>query len=105
MKRFLKFLVISIIIVAGAFCVFRFSSKYRMNTLKNNMCWSVAYKNCSGSVAFDKDENKNTYIAYENYIKVIKEDGREENLLQDKSLKIENIVFYKNKLYFISKSN
>ncbi|AGX44067.1 hypothetical protein [Clostridium saccharobutylicum] len=105
MKRFLKFLIISVVIVVGAFGVFKFSNQYRMNILKNNISWSVAYRNCKDSVAFDEDENKNFYIAYENYIKVIKEDGREENLIQDKSLKIENMIFYNNKLYFISKSN
>lgn len=105
MKRFLKFLIISIVIVALAFGVFKFSNQYKMSTLKNNISWSIAYKNCKDAVAFDKDENKNTYLAYEEFIKVIKEDGREELLLQNKELKIENIVFYKNKLYFISKAN
>lgn len=105
MKRFLKFLIISVVIVVGAFGVFKFSNQYRMNILKNNISWSVAYRNCKDSVAFDEDENKNFYIAYENYIKVVKEDGREENLIEDKSLKIENMIFYNNKLYFISKSN
>lgn len=105
MKRFLKFLIISIVIVVLAFGVLKFSNQYKMSALKNNISWSVAYKNCKNSVAFDKDENKNAYIAYDNYIKVIKGDGREETLLQDKSLKIENVIFYKNKLYFISKAN
>lgn len=103
MKRFLKFLIVSIVIVAAAFGVFKFSDQYKMNSLKNNISWSVAYKNCKDSVAFDQDENKNTYVAYDNYIKVMKEDGREEILLQDNTLKIENILFYKNKLYFTSK--
>ena len=105
MKRFLKFLIISIVIVVSAFGVFKFSNQYKMSTLKNNISWSVACKNCKNSVAFDKDENNNTFIAYEEFIKVIKEDGREEILLQNKELKIENVVFYKNKLYFISKAN
>ena len=105
MKRFLKFLIFSIIIVVLAFGLYRFSNQYRMNILKNNISWSVAYKNCKNSVAFDKDEKKNTYIAYDNHIKIIKEDGREETLIQSKELKIENIIFYNNKLYFISKSN
>ena len=105
MKRFLKFIIISSAIVAVAFGVFKFSNQYKMNILKNNISWSVECKNCKNSVAFDKDENKNTYIAYDNYIKAIKEDGREEILLQDKALKIENIIYYKNKLYFISKDN
>ncbi|WP_238918020.1 hypothetical protein [Clostridium sp. YIM B02555] len=104
MKRFLKFLIISIIIVVSAFGVFSVSSQYRMNTLGSNVSWSVAYKNCNGAEAFDKDENRNTYIAFDNSIKVIKENGLEENLIQDKTLKIENMIFHNNKLYFISKS-
>jgi len=104
-KRFLKFLILSIVIVVLAFGVYKFSNQYRMNILKNNISWSVECKNCKNSVAFDRDENKNMYIAYDNYIKVIKEDGREETLLQSKSLNIENIVFYNNKLYIISKAN
>ncbi|BCZ47544.1 membrane protein [Clostridium gelidum] len=105
MKRFLKFLIISIVIVVLAFGVFKFSNQYKMSILKNNISWSVACKNCKDSVAFDKDGNNNTYIAYDNYIKAIKDDGREEILLQNKELKIENVIFYKNKLYFISKDN
>nr|WP_207715423.1 hypothetical protein [Clostridium saccharoperbutylacetonicum] len=97
-------MIISIIIVVSAFGVFSVSSQYRMNTLGSNVSWSVAYKNCNGAEAFDKDENRNTYIAFDNSIKVIKENGLEENLIQDKTLKIENMIFYNNKLYFISKS-
>nr|WP_275298470.1 hypothetical protein [Clostridium sp. YIM B02555] len=97
-------MIISIIIVVSAFGVFSVSSQYRMNTLGSNVSWSVAYKNCNGAEAFDKDENRNTYIAFDNSIKVIKENGLEENLIQDKTLKIENMIFHNNKLYFISKS-
>ena len=105
MKKFLKFVVFSVIIVVLAFGLYKFSNQYKMNSLKNNISWSVDSKNCKNAVAFDKDDKKNTYIAYDNYIKVIKEDGREEVLLQSKSLKIENIIFYNSKLYFISKDN
>lgn len=105
MRRFLNFLIISIIIVVVAFGVFKFSNQYKMSTLKNNISWSVAYKNCKDSVGFDQDEKKNTYVAYDNYVKVIKEDGREETLFQDNSLRIENILVYKNNLFLISKAN
>lgn len=105
MKRFLKFIILAVIIVALAFGVYKFSRQYRMNILKNNISWSVECKNCKNATAFDKDENKNTYVAYDNYIKVIKEDGREEVLIQSKLFKIESIIFYNNKLYFISEDN
>ena len=102
MKRFVKFSIISFVIVVGAFSVFEFSNKYRMSILKNNISWSIAAKNCKESIAFDKDENGNTYIAYNNCIKSLKEDGREEVILEDKSLNIENLLYYKDSLYFIS---
>ena len=105
MKRFLKFIIFSFIIVALAFGLYKFSNQYKMNILKNNISWSVECKNCKNAAAFDKDENKNTYVAYDNYIKVIKEDGREEVLLQSKLFKIEDIIFYNNKLYFLSKAD
>jgi len=104
-KRFLKFIIFSVIIVVLAFGLYKCTNQYKMSILKNNISWSVECKNCKNAVAFDKDGNKNTYIAYDNYIKVIREDGREEVMLQSKSFKIENIIFYNNKLYFISKAN
>ena len=105
MKRFISFLIVSTIIVVVAFGLFKLSNEYKMNSLKNNISWSVAYKNCKNAVAIEQDKDKNTYIVYANYIKVIKDDGREEILMQDNTLKIENILFYNNILYFISESN
>ncbi len=104
MKKFLEFVIFSVIIVVLAFGLYKFSNQYKMNILKNNISWSVECKNCKNAIAFDKDDKKNTYVAYDNYIKVIKEDGREEVLLQSKSFKIENIIVNTDKLYFISKT-
>lgn len=102
MKRFLKFIVISIVIVIAAFTVFEISNQYNMNILKKNISWSIVAKNCKDAVSFDKDDNGNTYIAYENNIKILKEDGREESILNDEQLNIENMIYSNNKLYFIS---
>lgn len=101
MRHFSKFLLISIIIVAASFGLFELSSKYKVNILKNNINWSIEAKNCRNAVSFDKD-GKNTYVAYENYVKVLKDEGREEILFSDEALKIEDIIFYEGKLYIIS---
>lgn len=101
MKHFLKFLLISIIIVAASLGIFELSSKYKVNILKNNINWSIEAKNCRNAVSFDKD-GKNTYVAYENYVKVLKDEGREEVLFSDEGLKIEDIMFYEGKLYILS---
>ena len=101
-KRFLKFLLASIIIVAVSFSVFKFSNQYRMSTLKNNISWNIYAKNCKDAVGFDKDEEENTYIAYKTYIKSLKNDGREDIILEDDDYNIENILYYNDKLFFIT---
>lgn len=103
MKRFCQFLFVSIMIVSLAFLLFKFSGIYRVNVLNENIDWSIFSKNCKGAVAFEKDENENTYVAYNNYIKLIKDNGREEILVQDKSFAIESLVCNKDDMYFISK--
>lgn len=102
MKRFFKFLLASIIIVITAFSIFEFSNKYRMSTLKNNINLNIYAKNCKDAVGFDKDEEGNTYIAYKTYIKFLKSDGRENILLEDCNYNIENILYYNNKVFFIT---
>ncbi|SFC78059.1 hypothetical protein [Clostridium uliginosum] len=103
MKRFCQFLIISVVIVSAAFLVFKFSGIYRVSLLKDNIDWSIVAKNCNDALTFDKDKDDNTYVAYENSIKVLKKDGREEILVQDKSLSIESLVCNDENLYFISK--
>ena len=102
MKHFLKFIGISMIIVITAFILFKISDKYKVNILKNNVNWSIDNKNCKQAVDFDKDEEGNTYIAYNNCIKVIRVKGTEEILFQDDSFKIESMILYNNKIYYIS---
>lgn len=103
MKHFLKFIGISIIIVITAFILVKISDKYKVNILKNNVSWSIDNKNCKQAVDFDKDEHGNTYVAYNNSIKVIKGEGSENILIQDESFDIDNILLYNDKIYYISK--
>lgn len=102
MKRFLKFIAISVVIVIAAFTVFEISNQYDMNILKKNISWSIVAKNCKDAVSFDKDEEGNTYIAYNKSIKFLKEDGREEYVLDDNNLNIQNMIYSQGKIYFIS---
>ncbi|AOR24212.1 hypothetical protein [Clostridium taeniosporum] len=102
MKRFCQFLFSSVIIVSLAFLLFKFSGIYRVSILKDNIDWSISSKNCKGAVAFDRGEYENTYVAYKNYIKLLKDDGREEILVQDKSFSIDSLVCNNDDMYFIS---
>ncbi|MBE6061972.1 MAG: hypothetical protein E7207_00085 [Clostridium butyricum] len=102
MNRFFKFVLASIMIVVLAFFVFKLSNQYRMNTIKNNISWNIYAKNCKDAVGFDKDQ-EHTYIAYKTYIKSLKNDGREDIILENEDYNIENILYYNEKLFFITK--
>lgn len=102
MKHFLKFLMISVVIVIAAFILVEISDKYKVNILRNNMSWSIDNKNCKQAVGFDKDENGNTYVAYKDSVKIMREEGTEEILFYDESLNIENILLYNKRIYYIS---
>lgn len=66
------------------------------------MSWSIDNKNCKQAVGFDKDENGNTYVAYKDSVKIMREEGTEEILFYDESLNIENILLYNKRIYYIS---
>lgn len=102
MRHFLKFVFISIVIVIAAFALVEVSDKYKINILRDNVTWSIDNKNCTAAVDFDKDKDGNTYVAYKDFIKVIREEGTEDILFKDESLNIENIIFYNNKIYYLS---
>ena len=102
MRHFLKFIVIAIVIVIASFTLVEISDKYKINILGSNMSWSIDNKNCKNAIGFDKDENGNTYVSYKDSVKIISEEGTEEILFYDESLNIENILLYKNKIFYIS---
>ncbi|QUF84340.1 hypothetical protein KDJ93_05405 [Clostridium butyricum] len=102
MKRFLKFVIISIVIVVTAFILVEISGKYKVSILRNNVTWSIDNKNCKQASDFDKDEDGNTYVAYKDSIKIMRGEGTEDILFQNDSLNIENILFYKGVIYYLS---
>lgn len=94
MLRFLKFLVLSVIIVTLSFVIYKFSNRYDLNIMYNNIDWSINTKALKGATAFDFDKDNNLYIAFSNIIKVINNDNKEDVLINDKSLNIYDIECY-----------
>jgi len=102
MKKILKYIIIAILIVTAAFSVFKISNKYSANILKTDIDCTVIKKGLEGSKAITVDDNKNIYIAYSDGIKVIDSQGKEKIILKNKELNIEDIVYYDNKIIYIS---
>lgn len=102
MRNFLRYIIIAILIVTAAFSVFKISNKYSMNILKDDIDFAVISKSCEGAKAIAADDNKNIYIAYRDWLKVIDSEGKEKILFKNKELNIEDIVYYENKIIYIS---
>jgi hypothetical protein len=71
MRKFLRYSIIAILIVTAAFSVFKISNKYSMNILKGDIDFTVISKSCENAKAISTDDNKNIYIAYSDWLKVI----------------------------------
>lgn len=102
MRKFLKYSIIAILIVTAAFSVLKISNKYSASILKGDIDCTIISKGLEGSKAIAVDYNKNIYIAYSDGLKAIDSEGKEKSLFKNKELNIEDIVYYDNKIIYIS---
>lgn len=102
MKKFFRDILMIILIVTLAFSVYKISNKYKFDTLKDNIECNVILKNCGEARAITVDNNNYKYIAYKESIKSIDNLGKEKVLYKNEECDIEDIVYWNNKLIYIS---
>ncbi|NLK96401.1 MAG: hypothetical protein GX275_14645 [Clostridiales bacterium] len=102
MKKYIKFILILIIISIISFSVFKYTDKYKIKILKNSMQCSVITKGVNSAKAIAIDENKNLYIAIKDSIKVIDNEGIEKIIIKNLGGEIEDIKYKNNSIYIIS---
>jgi hypothetical protein len=105
MRKFLRCSIIAILIVTAAFSVFKISNKYSASILNGDIDCTVISKGLEGAKAIAVDYDKNIYIAYNDGLKAIDSEGKERSLFKSKALNIEDIVYYENKIIYISGDN
>lgn len=98
MKKFMKFLIGSIIIVTMAFGIFKFTSKYNLDIIHQNIDWSIDVKGYEGARSFDYDEEGNLYIAFKDTIRIIDSNGKDEVIIKDE-FEISDILCSENSLF------
>ena len=104
MKKFMKFVIGSIIIVSVAFIIFKFTNKYNLDVIYQNIDWSIDVKGYEGAKSFDYDENGNLYIAFKDTIRIINNNGKDEVIIRKNEFEIFDI-FYSNDRLFIATDN
>lgn len=102
MKKFVKYILISIILVSFAFVAFKITSNYKIDMLNKNLNWNIKWKGESGGNSITFDNDGNMYIAFKDEVKVISQDGKSTRIFGDKELNISYIEYYKNRIYYAS---
>lgn len=102
MGKFLKFSLISVVIVSLAFSVYKISGRYRINILKDDIDCTIITKGVENTKAITVDNNGGIYIAYDDSIKEIDNEGKIKLIYRDKNERIEDIGYSRGNLYFIS---
>ena len=98
MKHFIKFIIFSVLVVAIAFFIHKFSRSYSLNIMYSDLEWVINTKGCNDARAFDFDEDNNLYIAFKDKIKIIKNDSKEVQLINNSDLNIYDIIYDNNNL-------
>ncbi|MBU3108366.1 hypothetical protein [Clostridium gasigenes] len=99
MKKFVKFLIGSIIIVTVAFGIFKFTSKYNLDVIYQNIDWSINVKGYEGAKSFDYDEDGNLYIGFKDTIRIINNNGKDEVIIKENNFDIFDILCSDNRLF------
>ena len=99
MKRFIKFLFISAIVVSIAFGIFKLKNSYNVKVLNRDLNWTIKLKGIEKAKAFDFDSEGNLYIAFQDTIRIINKDGNNKLIIKESKLDILDMIYYKEKLY------
>ena len=102
MKKFIRYIIIATLIVTLAFSLYKVTSKYSMDILVGEITSSILAKGCEGARALTQDEKGNVYIAYKDSFKSVDKEGKEKEIYKSKDLNIEDILYNKGNLIFIS---
>lgn len=98
MKKFMQFSIVAIIIVTISFGIFKFTSKYNLDVIHQNIEWSIGVKGYEDARSFDYSDDGNLYIAFKDTIRIIDSNGKDEVIIKE-NFDILDILCSENKLF------
>lgn len=100
MKKIIKTLcVICLILFLSYFIVNKLYATYDVRCTDKNINYTIKYKGLNKAVDFDRGEDGTFYIAYDNKVQAIYNDGKSNDIIKGNTDGIMSILYYKNKLY------
>ncbi|WP_300381985.1 hypothetical protein [Clostridium sp.] len=99
MKRFIKFLFISAIVVSISFGILKLKNNYDVKVFNKDLSWLIKLKGIEKAKSFDFDNEGNLYIAFQDTIRIVNNDGNNKVIIRESKLDILDIIYHKEKLY------
>lgn len=102
MKKFLGFVALSCVITIGAFMAYNLSKdKVKLDVTKGYE-YDIKAKGLSGAKDISIDEEGNVLVAFENEVRTIRADGKENKILLNRNRNIQSIMYNKGNIFYIS---
>ncbi|GFP75004.1 hypothetical protein [Clostridium fungisolvens] len=102
MKKIILIAFSIILSLIGAALIFNNVMKSDITCLDREIGISIKFKGMKDANCFTYDSLNNIYLGTDNGIELIKTDGKSEDIIKDKDLKISSIIYEDKKLYYIS---
>ena len=106
MKKIIKILFITAAAFMLTFVIVNYfsktHSKVEVQIKDNTLSYNLKCSKLKGAVDFTKDEKGNYYIAYNNRIQIIKDNGKSYDIVKNANLNIHSMDYYKDNLYYSS---
>lgn len=103
MKRLIFFLVSGIFIVSSSLFIYMYTNRYEVKTFEEEIDSKLFLKGVKGSKAIAKDKEGYLYIAYENEITKITDEGKVLKSIKNRGFSIEDIEIKGERIYILSK--
>lgn len=101
MKKIIAVTFAIILSLIGAFLIFNNVMKSDITFLDREISVSIKYKGIKDANCFTYDSLNNIYLGADNGIELIRTDGKSEDIIKDKDLKVSSIIYKDDKLYYI----
>jgi len=101
-KKFLGFVALSCVITIGAFIAYNLSKdKVKLDVMKGYE-YDIKAKGLNGAKDISIDEEGNVLVAFENEVRTIRSDGKENKILLNRNRNIQSIMYNKGNIFYIS---
>lgn len=103
MKKFIKFSILSIVIVSVALLIYKYSNRYDLKIESEGIKSDLLIKGLEESRSICNGEGSDIYVSFKSEIITINENNKINKVYKDVKLDIEDMLYKRGNLYILSK--